>query len=200
MNSTSAWIQTNEFAQTFGFLSTKMKTEFYWWEVLISMRKLLLVAAVKFSDGQRLPCALMNLFVAVAAFGAQVYVLPFANGDANIAESLTLLATILVLILGMAQKEVAAEQLAGATSTAEQETADGFISVLNVVIYILMFSMVGASLFIVLRRLKGAYFNCRHLKQLNDAEKDGRVIHNDVRTMLHREFQIFNYHLVLPQH
>ena len=71
------------------------------------------------------------------------------------AESLTLLATILVLILGMAQKEVAAEQLTGATSTAENQTADKFINVMNVIIYILMFSMVGASLLIVLRRLKG---------------------------------------------
>ena len=95
-----------------GFLSTKMKSvcvtnvmmfhasclpcllsylfcwlplqEFYWWEVLISIRKLLLVAAVKFSDGQRMPCVMINLFVAVGAFGAQVYVLPFANGDANV--------------------------------------------------------------------------------------------------------------------
>ena len=97
--------------QAYGFLATKMKTEYYWWEVVIEFRRVLLVTATKFSDGQRLPCSLINLFVAVSAFGLQLYFLPFANTDANIAEALTLLATILILILGLAQKTKEAEDM-----------------------------------------------------------------------------------------
>ena len=94
-------LQSNTFVKRFGFLVTKMKTEYFWWEILISFRKLSLVIATKFADGQRLPCSLVNLFITVAAFGFQVYTLPFANDDANIAEALTLLATVLILVLSL---------------------------------------------------------------------------------------------------
>ena len=44
---------------------------------------------------------LINLFIAVIAFGAQCWKRPFAHVDANRAESATLLCSLLVLILGL---------------------------------------------------------------------------------------------------
>lgn len=181
-------LQNNDFSKSFGFLATKMRTEYYWWEVLISFRKLALVAATKFSDGQRLPCALINLFVAVTAFGTQLYFLPFANDDANLAESLTLLSTILILVLGLAQKTKAAEDLTDEIDMNGSKQTQDFLDGLNIVIYVLMFGMVGASIFIVLRRLRGAMHNWQHLSLLEDAENDGRQIPDEVRQMLHKKW------------
>jgi hypothetical protein len=158
------------------------------WEIFISFRKLALVIATKFADGQRLPCSLINLFVAVAAFGCQVYTLPFANNDANIAEALTLLATILILVLGLAQKAKSAEELIGGISEDEDALMGTFLGNLNIVIYVLMGLMVGASIMIVFRRLRGALFNAQHLTQLDNAENDGRQIPDEVRAMLHKRW------------
>eukprot|EP01046_Picozoa_sp_COSAG06_P033819 COSAG06_NODE_3487_length_5273_cov_1.389254_3_plen_684_part_00 len=181
-------LQSNTFVKRFGFLVTKMKTEYFWWEILISFRKLSLVVATKFADGQRLPCSLVNLFITVAAFGFQVYTLPFANDDANIAEALTLLATVLILVLGLAQKAKSAEELIGGISEEEDALVGTFLGNLNLVIYILMGTMVGASVAIVLRRLRGAFFNAQHLSQLDNAENDGRQIPDEVRKMLHKRW------------
>ena len=174
--------------QAYGFLATKMRTEYYWWEVVIEFRRVLLVTATKFSDGQRLPCSLINLFVAVSAFGLQLYFLPFANTDANVAEALPLLATILILILGLAQKTKEAEDLTDAIDLTTAEDTDDFLKGLNVVIYVVMFGMVGASIFIVLRRLRGAMYNWQHLSLLEDAEADGRQVSDEVRQMLHKKW------------
>eukprot|EP01043_Picozoa_sp_COSAG02_P015089 COSAG02_NODE_634_length_19259_cov_9.871347_8_plen_2349_part_00 len=181
-------LQSNTFVKRFGFLVTKMKTEYFWWEILISFRKLFLVVATKFADGQRLPCSLVNLFITVAAFGFQVYTLPFANDDANIAEALTLLATVLILVLGLAQKAKSAEELIGGISEDEDALVGTFLGNLNLVIYILMGGMVGASVLIVCRRLRGALFNAQHLSQLDNAENDGRQIPDEVRKMLHKRW------------
>lgn len=59
-------LHSNKFSKRFGFLVTKMKTEYFWWETFISIRKLTMVCATKFADGQQLPCALINLFVTTA--------------------------------------------------------------------------------------------------------------------------------------
>lgn len=60
-----------KFMQSFGFLSSKMREEWYIWEVFISVRKLLLVTMVMWSPGQELAMTLINLFITVGAFGAQ---------------------------------------------------------------------------------------------------------------------------------
>ena len=97
-------LKTNEFAAAYGFLSTKMREEHYAWEVCISFRKLLLVVGTKLSTNKTvIPATLSNVFVTVAAFGMQISTLPFAELDANIAECLTLVSTLLVLILGLGQ-------------------------------------------------------------------------------------------------
>eukprot|EP01049_Picozoa_sp_SAG25_P027090 SAG25_NODE_13899_length_261_cov_0.950617_1_plen_87_part_11 len=87
-----------------------------------------MVTAVKFSDQQTLPCALMNLFVTVWAFGLQAYFRPFANTDANIAEQMTLMSTVLVLILGLAQKSQKQEELDDTLSQSEEAVVDRFLS------------------------------------------------------------------------
>ena len=70
-------LQTNEFTKTFGFLSTKMQSDFFWWEIFISLRKLALVTATKFSDAYELPCALLNMFVLISALMAQMWKMPY---------------------------------------------------------------------------------------------------------------------------
>ena len=60
-------LHTNQFNSGFGFLSSKMREETYWWEVLISFRKLLLVSFVMYSPGQELAFTLINLFVTVVS-------------------------------------------------------------------------------------------------------------------------------------
>ena len=46
---------------------------------------------------------------------------------------------------------------------------------MNGVIYVAMFLMVGVSISIVIRRLRGAIFNLRHLSRLEDAANDDRT-------------------------
>ena len=181
-------LQTNEFAAAFGFLSTKMKTDYFYWEVLISFRKLALVLATKLSDQQRLPCSLINLFTAVGAFGLQVWKMPFASHDANAAESLTLLSTILILVLGLAQKAKDEDDRTNASTYDQVKKINNFLEVMNYVIYTAMFLMVGASISIVLRRLRGALFNLRHLSKLEDAANDDRQVPNEVRRMLDKKW------------
>ena len=82
-------LQTNEFTKSFGFLSTKMQSSFFWWEIFISLRKLFLVIATKFSDAYALPCALLNMFILISALMAQMWKMPFANAAPS--ASLTLL-------------------------------------------------------------------------------------------------------------
>ena len=115
-----------------------------------------------------------------------MYTLPFANSDANIAEALTLLATILILVLGLAQKAKSAEELLGGISEDEDAIMGTFLGNLNFVIYLLMGGMVGASIMIVLRRLRGALFNAQHLTKLDNAENDGRQIPDEGRSRRHK--------------
>ena len=44
----------------YGFLSSKMCEEYYWWEVIISIRKLILVSLVMWSPGECKHCALLT--------------------------------------------------------------------------------------------------------------------------------------------
>jgi hypothetical protein len=76
--------------------------------------KLLLVTFVMWSPGQELAMTLVNLFITVGAFGAQCWKRPFANVDANRAESATLFAQLLVLILGLGSGTADGDDSAGA--------------------------------------------------------------------------------------
>jgi hypothetical protein len=162
--------------------------EYYWWELVISSRKLTLVTATAFSNGQHLPCALVNLFCTVAALTAQAYTLPFANDDANLAEALTLLATVLILVLGLAQQSRKAQNFTDEVHIDDKELEDSFLTTMNFGIYALMIIFVGSACAIVMRRLRGAMYHMRHLKKLREAEADGRQIPDGVRKMLHKKW------------
>ena len=45
-------LYSNRFMTGYGFLSSKMREEYYWWEVIISIRKLILVSLVMWSPGE----------------------------------------------------------------------------------------------------------------------------------------------------
>eukprot|EP01047_Picozoa_sp_COSAG01_P060181 COSAG01_NODE_7337_length_3244_cov_3.393005_3_plen_113_part_00 len=79
-------------------MTAKTNDNYYWWEVLISIRKLLLVAAARYQSTFQIHYALL---ITVAALVCQMTSMPFANTDANIAETSTLLATLLALCLAL---------------------------------------------------------------------------------------------------
>ena len=174
-----AELKSQGFMRRFGFLSTKMRDEHWEWEVFISLRKLALVLATRLSDRAEIPCALINLFVTVMAFGAQVYTLPFANEDANTAETLTLLSTLLVLVLGLGQHKAEAENI-------DSEHLNAAFSLFNTAVYSSMAVFVLASIFILLRRSHSAVFSFIHRKELKAAQADDRVLSDQVRNCLHK--------------
>eukprot|EP01047_Picozoa_sp_COSAG01_P035312 COSAG01_NODE_2702_length_7228_cov_4.014869_2_plen_1685_part_00 len=180
-------LQTNEFSQNYGFLSTKTKIEFFWWEIFISVRKFGVTAGSKFAEGQELPCALINISILFGALIAQVWKQPFANTDANTAETLTLLATVFTLVLGVAQPahnpDSDLSRMAGDDDIVADD-AKGLLQVVNWFIYVLLFVLVGASLCIVARRLVGAWYNLKHLQKLENAATDGRQVPDEIREML----------------
>jgi hypothetical protein len=172
-------LHTHEFTEGFGFLSSKMTEDKYWWEVCISFRKLLLVTVTKTSSGRDLPFTLINLFIIMMAFGAQVWTTPFSTADANVAESLMLLCIILILILG----------LAGGIKTNDSavDTDQAAVDALNIAIYILIGFCIVISLYILLRRLGGAWFALRN-RAAFDKYRDmvPSTLPDHVREMLHK--------------
>lgn len=149
-------IKSNNF--TYGFLSTKMREEYYAWEVVISFRKLLLVVGTKLSsEGSVVPATLWNMCVTVAAFGMQVCTWPFAEIDANWAESLTLMSTLLVLILGVGQMASVDENDLVAT-----DNMNTVLQVFDMCVYVCLGGIVLSVLFILGRRVSGMCFNMKH--------------------------------------
>ena len=134
-----------------------------WWEVLISFRKLLLVSFVMWSPGQELAFTLINLFVTVGAFGAQAWVRPFANVDANLAEAVTLLCTILMLILGLGSGATGAASAAGVKGSAQEY--------LNYSIYSVSGVCVAIATVVLLKRLVGALHSCVKGRKIVEMEE-----------------------------
>jgi hypothetical protein len=64
-------LNSENFMRTFGFLASRMKGEFYAWEVVIFVRKLLLVTAVMASPGSEVAMAFANLMIIVASLMLQ---------------------------------------------------------------------------------------------------------------------------------
>ena len=175
-------LHTNKFNSSFGFLSSKMREETYWWEVLISFRKLLLVSFVMWSNGQELAFTLINLFVAVGAFGAQAWVRPFANVDANLAEAVTLLCTILMLILGLG---------AGTETGGDSQGVKGNAAMyLNYSIYAVSGVCVAIATVVLFKRLVGALHSCTKGHKITEMEEHyrelGGTVPDTVREMLHK--------------
>ena len=182
-------LQTNAFARDYGFLASKMKTEYFWWEMVVLIRRLMLVVITKFfgGNGETLQCAVLNLLVTIMALVGQIFCWPFANSDANWAETFTLLATILIIVLGLAQENGKSME-AGLITADEENDITSFLDWVGYGIGAAMAGLLGASFLIVLRRMRGAFYNWQHLRQLENAEDDGRQIPDEVRTMLHKKW------------
>jgi hypothetical protein len=174
-----ATAHTDTFARSFGFLSVRTRIDCFWWETFISLRKLAMVVAVVFSDGVSRPCGCVVLSVLVIAVGAHIYAMPFANGDANLAEATTLLATILILITGIAHEF----RLAGNLYEFQIAEENGFLNAFNAIIYTSVFALLGVAICVMLRRIRGAYFNFRNRNLLDNAVYNGRVVPDDLRRM-----------------
>ena len=104
---------------------------------------------------------LINLFIAVTAFGFQCWKRPFANIDANVTESATLLCTLLVLILGLGSGIMDSDELP-AVGPAQLY--------LNRVIYVLGGVCISVALVTLCRRGVGAMHGFRHSSVINATE------------------------------
>jgi hypothetical protein len=181
-------LHTQEFGRSFGFLSTKMRVEFYWWEVFISFRKAAHVVCTHFSVGYEFQFAMFNLFVTWLALSLQLILKPFAHWDANLAETLTLTATFLVLLLGIAH---ATDDF---MLPNQQYTRSGdhsghlVVSMLDRSIYIMMGLGVGTSVLILIRRVNGARFNAANHEKVRQAARADSMQHipNSVRLLVHK--------------
>jgi hypothetical protein len=133
------YLKTAGFMQQFGFLSNKMREENYLWELVICFRKLVLVLCAKAGG---LSASIVCVLVVVFALAAQVWQKPFAHDDANIVESLMLLSTVLVLVLGIAgELELISTNLAqyetqNGRIDSQQENDDKLLTDLSSVVYI----------------------------------------------------------------
>jgi hypothetical protein len=99
-------LKHREYTSRFGFLSNKMREEYPWWEVIIILRKLLLTVITVRSGGHTVRGSLLNMLVLFFASFLQFQFAPFAQTDANLAETSTLVSTVLVLVVGIGQQAV----------------------------------------------------------------------------------------------
>lgn len=122
MFSNSQNIKHREYMERYGFLSNKMREEWYAWEVVIIFRKFCLAAFTVTSGGKNtVRGGLLNLIVLLCATLLQFRYHPFCQIDANLAESFTLISTVLVLIIGLGQ------QASLAQTSQQHEQQDTFI-------------------------------------------------------------------------
>jgi len=132
-----------------------------------SARKMLLIMITVLSGGHTVRHTLMNLLVVLAASFLQFRFSPFAQLDANIAESLTLVSTVLILVIGLGQQAVQGpsdfvqDQLDEdhdsddpADKARDQEVLDTFL----ICCYIVMALCICAAFCVILRRLGGVWF------------------------------------------
>jgi hypothetical protein len=152
------------FVRRYGFLTSKTSERYYYWEVIIIIRKLMLslitkgiiIKNQKSDPNSSARQALCNMFVLVIACTAQAYASPFAHTDANFAESGLLLCAVLLVLVGMGTRDVRDEKtgrevddppkVEAKLSTAE---STGFY----VVIYSVMAIVILGTVAIIMRRV-----------------------------------------------
>eukprot|EP01052_Picozoa_sp_SAG31_P033263 SAG31_NODE_3735_length_3938_cov_1.264913_3_plen_180_part_00 len=99
---------TNNFEKKYGFLTSKMREQYYYWECMIILRKLLLSLITRYSADNAIRQTLCNLGVLLMAVSIHIYAAPFIHSDANLAELGTLFATLIVLLVGLGSEQVQA--------------------------------------------------------------------------------------------
>ena len=171
-------LHTNNFVHGFGFLCSKMHDKYYWWEVWISFRKTFLVITVMLSVGRETFFSLLSMYVVVCALLAHVWVRPFAHVDANLAELMTLVCTILAAILG----------LRSGASNEQDRKIDNVQKYTNCIIYAVGGSCPTVSIGVVIKRLVGAWSRWRNSGTLLDMDEyyQGGTVPDNVRKMLHK--------------
>ena len=188
MYSHSDEIQHHEYTQRYGFLSTKMRQEWYWWEVAILGRKMALIGITVLSGGHTVRHTLMNLLAVLFAAFLQFRLAPFAQADANLAEGLTLVSTVLVLVIGLGQQAVVGPSASVSAQSPiqtqidmeddddgqnrDKEVIDQFL----MCCYVVMALCIGAAVAVILRRLGGVWFMYKRTfnerKRLSDEVMD----------------------------
>jgi hypothetical protein len=106
---------------------------------------------------------------------------PFANVDANVTESATLLCTLLVLILG----------LGSGTSDSDDSGAGPAQAGLNIAIYVTIACCISVAIFTLARRLIGALHSFRYSQDIAATEdrfhhRGDEAVPDEVREMLHK--------------
>ena len=89
----------------FSFIVGVYRPQCWWWEAMVTLRKLLLVLVLVFVPGQRLR-AYLGLLVIGAAFVIHVLAWPFVEPKYNKMEWISLLSAILTLLCGLIVLEV----------------------------------------------------------------------------------------------
>ena len=134
------------------------------WEVATILRKLLLSLITKGiiiknsaqNSDSSLRQALCNMTVLVIACTAQARFMPFAHGDANVAELGLLLCSVLLILVGMGTREVRnkkTRQIIDDPAEIEVQLTTQESGAFYVVIYVVMGCTIGFTLCIILRRL-----------------------------------------------
>ena len=96
-------LHTKHYLEHFGFLTSKFRDRWYFWEIFVLLRKMLHASISTHSAHRPVRQALLNLIVVFVSISSQCYCLPFVNNDANVAEFLTLASTFFTLLIGLGQ-------------------------------------------------------------------------------------------------
>eukprot|EP01047_Picozoa_sp_COSAG01_P041947 COSAG01_NODE_3634_length_5845_cov_2.576227_2_plen_610_part_00 len=170
-----------KFVRRYGFLTTKTSEKYYYWEVMIIIRKLMLSLITKGiliknqksdpNSGARQ--ALCNMFVLVIACTAQAYARPFAHQDANFAESGLLLCAVLLVLVGMGTREVRDDmgRHIDDPPKVEEKLSTAESGMFYIVIYSIMIMVILGTLAIIMRRVGSLLHQVRVGRQ-----RDGREL------------------------
>lgn len=170
-----------KFVRRYGFLTSKTSEKYYYWEVMIIIRKLMLSLITKGiiiknqksdpNSGARQ--ALCNMFVLVIACTAQAYALPFAHKDANFAESGLLLCAVLLVLVGMGTREVHDDtgRHIDDPPEVEKKLSSAESGMFYVTIYSVMIIVILGTLAIIMRRVGSLLHQVRVGRQ-----RDGRKL------------------------
>jgi hypothetical protein len=172
MRVNKAKLKHREYTSRFGFLSNKMSEEYPWWECVIIIRKLMLTFITVQSGGHSVRASLMNMLVLFFAAFLQFQFAPYAQKDANLAETATLVSTVLVLVVGIGQQavlgpssQIIQHRIVTDDSEDPEDAAAAAIEALdsfNVICYIVMGAGIVFTLCVILRRLGMAKFLYEH--------------------------------------
>jgi hypothetical protein len=177
-------LKHRKFIKRYGFLTSKMRDEYYYWECIIIIRKLGLNLVTKYSADSVIRQSLCNLAVLITATTAHVFARPFTNGDANLVELYSLFSTMVILLIGLGSESV--QQLGGSQSvlhiSKEQEAQNEMVA-FNIISYLFMTCFLFGTYAVIAKRICMLYNNYKN-QGTRDATSD--VLDDRVVDMLHK--------------